>query len=271
MKLIVRLIILTGLPLLASAQPATQPTAVWYQPPSLFQTWRARGVTILLGCTSPAEGVDVNGWCKQAAAAGFDYILQTDGTCDAHFADPHCIAVVTKDEPNNAGGQTPEQVFAAVRAIKLKTTKPVLINLDAWATQYQKDDVVWAYCAAADWVAADFHVVNHGDGIGALPVYVAQLQRYKRLAPGRKVWAFAETSDQNLRVQPWAQQPYDNTGKPWALRMRGPTVSEFLQEVKAAWAEGCPVCYFPDVIGLNWEKFDGTTPEIHGAMQALSH
>lgn len=248
----------------------TQQSAVWFQPPSSFPTWKARGITILMGCTLTAEGSNADDWCKRASDLGFDYILQTEGM-EKHYGDAHCIGVlVLPDEPNNTGAKTPQEIFTLVQAIKAKTNKPVLVSLDAWALQYQpKDEVLWGYLATADWVALNWHLVNHGDGLQSLPTYMGLFERVRKLSPNKKLFGFVEIVDEKLYLQDWAQQPYDSTGKPWALRMHGPSVDDYLKEVQAMIRGGITPAYFPDVIGRNWEKFDGTTAELSAAITAF--
>lgn len=250
----------------------TQQSAVWYQPPSSFPVWKARGMTILLGCTTTAEGSSADDWCKRAGDLGFDYILQSDGSVESHYGDPHCIGILLlPDEPNNAGAKKPQEVFTLVQNIKAKTNKPVLISLDAWSLQWSpKDSDIWGYVAAADWVALNWHVVNHGDGIQSLPAYMGLFDRIRKLGPNKRLFGFVEIADEKLNLQDWAQKPYDDTGKPWALRMHGPSIDEFLKEVKAMISGGITPAYFPDVIGKNWLAFDGTTVEMSAAITAFN-
>lgn len=262
--------LLICLPIISLGQ-TTKQSAVWFQPPSSFPTWKARGMTILMGCTLGAEGSNADDWCKRAGDQGFDYILQSEGM-EKHYGDPHCIAILLiPDEPNNAGAKTWQEVFTLIQAIKIKTNKPVLVSLDAWALQWKPNDSdIWGYVAAADWVGLNWHVVNHGDGIQSLPAYMNLFERIRRLGPNKRLFGFVECVDEKLYLQDWAQQPWDDSGKPWATRMRGPTVDEYLREVKAMIAGNITPAYFPDVIGKNWEKFDGVTAELSAAITAFN-
>jgi hypothetical protein len=64
------------------------------------------------------------------------------------------------------------------------------------------DDVeVQAYCDEADWIALDYYVVNRGEGIAAWPRVQKQIDRLKRLAPGKPIIVFIDVLDQNLKCR----------------------------------------------------------------------
>lgn len=273
MKLTLPLILAALLAPFAWAQPATQPTTrpagamVWYQPPSHFARWRDRGVTVLWGCTAPAEDVDSDGWCAQAAAAGFQYVLQSpDGTLEKHYADAACIAVALRDEPNGGGSMTPGECLDAYLAIKAKTSKPVILNLDGIRTIYDPEAKTAAYLAACDWIAVDVYPLNGGYGPEGIAMIGQVCDRVRRLAPGKPLIAFVESSNQQLNLQPWL------AGTDRGKKARGPTAQEVAAEFDVAHAHGATsICIFPDVIGGgSWLAFDGTSDEVAGALKVLT-
>lgn len=245
------------------------PIGVWYQPLSSFGKWGGRRVNTLWGYEGEGGTVTADAWCAGAVAGRFNYVLQDTAATRAHWNDLNCIAISYPDEANATGpGDVPippEQLQARRAADRQWTAKPILLNFDGWKLQWQSDDLVKAYCDTADWLALDYYVVNRGEGISAWPRVQAQIDRLKRLAPGKPIIVFIECSDQNLRIQDWLHTPANQPqGEQQAALMRGPTAQEQTYELDQAFAAGCGVVYFPDRIGKNWEAFDAT-PDANAA------
>lgn len=259
-----------GDPPAPATAPTTQPLAVWYQPVSSFATWKSRGVTILMGYEGQSGTVSCDAWCKAAQAQGLQYILQstTPGLTSAHWNDANCAAVVVSiDEPNqlNSAKQFPIQVFAQAMAIRAATAKPIFINLDGSQLEQESDAEIWGYCQCADWIGCDRYALNNGQGMAVWDTNVkATAARLHRLAAGKRILLGIESSDQNLRKQNWVQA-YPATRD----AMRGPTPREYAHLVLSCRAWDCMPFIFPDQIGQGWEGYDGTTPGVDGAMQAM--
>jgi hypothetical protein len=267
-------------PPIATTQPTTRPVGVWYQPAYSFDKWKTRGVNLLVGYEAEGGSTKLDAWCVAAASRGFNNILQdtalvgnTRGTTD-----PNCVAVlVTPDEPNGAGARTPGQMLDAEFALRSRTNKPICGNFDGWKMQYETDAELVAYFVGLDWILTDHYLACHGDSpngdLSGLPSWCAQLDRVKRLAPGKKVFCFIECCDQRLDLQSWAQQPGPD-GKPWKNRMHGPSVYEMQCQHDEARRRGFEIVWFADVFATTpngtWSGFDGTTDLNAGAMQALN-
>lgn len=268
------MLMFAGLTAIAKGEPspATRPVVgVWYQPASSFAKWQGRGVNTLIGYENEGGATSLDAWCKAASAAGIDYVLQASAS--PHWSDPHCVAVqYCQDEPNGGGNQTPDACLKLASQVRQQTPKPLFMNLDGWKLQYEPDADVWAYCLPADWIGIDYYVLNRGepDGLKAWDAKVGQqVKRLQKLAPGKKIIVFVECDDQLLKKQGWMSQN-DASGTPPATRARAPTVAEFLYEVRSSIGWGCDTAYFPDVIGVNWEAYDGVPDAIAGAMSALA-
>lgn len=267
-----------------TTRPAAPPPGtigVWYQPVDSFAKWKGRGVTTLIGYEAQGGAVSCDGWTKSAGDAGFNYILQsvvldgnhgvTDAATSAHWNDTRCVAVqLSIDEPNrqNADKQFPPAVADQAKAIRARTSKPLYLNFDGNQIQWESDAEVSAYCASADWIGFDSYVVNMGNGIAAWDTAVAgQVQRLKRLATGKPIIVFVETSDQRLGEQDWTHSDGDDGTGIWlSTLMRGPTADEWTHEMATVAAWGCFPAWFPDVIGLNFESYDGTPDAIDAMM-----
>lgn len=248
----------------ACAQPSPpQPhfvIGVWYQPPDSFDKWVSRGVNTLVGCETqglmtPAEYV------AKAHAKGLR-VVGADPSCD--------VVQVLPDEPDNAGATTPA-AWTTIAA-KARTSAPAKLlfgNFDGWAAQYKPASDYAAYFAPIDLIGFDYYPLNRGDGANALVNFKARLGAMRTLAGQKPVWAFIETADQDLRVTAWAK---DTTwGPALAPAMRGPTLIEWSNQVKASLDGGAAaIVYFPDVIGLKFEAYDGTPADIANAMPALA-
>lgn len=262
---------------------ATKPIiGVWYQPVSSFAKWKARGINALIGYENEGGAVTLDQYCDAALTAGLQVILQWSSTTSARATtDANVIAVInTPDEPDGAGNVDSATMIAQYTAIKAVTTKPVFINFDGWKMQYRPAADYAQYVQAGDWIAVDYYPVNRGmvnadPAIGPvvndIPAIAARVKLLQSLVDptrtGVEFFAFIETSDQNLRVQSWATQP-DSTGTPPYARMRGPTAVEVNTELATVITAGAWPCYFPDVIGANFESFDGTPDDVAAVITA---
>lgn len=240
---------------------------VFYQPASLFPQWKKRGATTILGYpVDPASNLEQ--WKQAARLNGLTVILQADVCRPQDYADDLVIAIAhVPDEPDGAGGQTPEQMIGKYQAIKAKTSKPVLINLDASRFPFTTNaaDVYGRYCQAADWIAFDYYPLARGDGPTANSQIGQAVKNLLAWSGGKPVIAFIETSDQLLKLSEWGKQVDPNGNK-----MRAPTAAEFLQEIQTAEDAGASIAYFADVVGRSWISFDGTTADIEAAMMQMA-
>jgi hypothetical protein len=255
------------LALAGSAQPTTRPVvhAVWFQPSSSDLKWKSRGIDTLLGYESEGGTVSVDAWCKTANDAGLNYILQTGAGTEAHWNDPRCIGIfLSPDEPNSGLGsknrRTPGQwTDAALDARSKAPSKPIIGNIDG--TQiWMSDAVLAAYLAPLDVIVFDYHAFNRGEGQAGFLKAQAFSARCQKLAPGKPVWYCVETSFQKLNLQDWLKNNPN---------CRAPTPAELAAEHKLGVAGGGVVA-FPDVLGVNWEAFDGTTDILAGALTVLN-
>jgi hypothetical protein len=113
--------------------------------------------------------------------------------------------------------------------------------------------------ACCDIVGGDLYPLNrYGDGARIRDLGTA-LDSLKAISGGKRVIAAIETSNQLLVKQGWP-----------AAGARGPTLNEWMAEVMLVRSNGCEFFYFPDVIGLNWEAFDGTPTDIADAMPGVA-
>jgi hypothetical protein len=252
-----------------ATQPTTRPVAVWYQPAGSHGKWSQRGCSRLIGYESEGNSVTLDVWCASAKFNKQTYFLQV--AASAHWSDAQCEAVLYNDEPNDSEtpGQTTDGVLAIRSSVAYKRSpKPIFGNLDGWKLQWQDDATIAAYCAPFDWLGMDWYLANHGEGLGSLNGWKAQIARLQRLAPGKKLIIFIEASDQNLRTQSWAQIPVPPQTTPWAANMHGPTVLEMQTQYNAARAMGCDVAIFSQT--FTPFKFDAIGEVNAGAMTAMN-
>jgi hypothetical protein len=259
-------------------------TGVWFQPASSFSKWVGRGVNTLIGYESEGNpnSFYASTWKPAAIAAGLKYIVSwkdpRDGSHSApgpltaaDNSDPNLLAVALPDEPNGAANMTPGQVLDMY--IQIKNTlpnKPVFLNFDGWQTQYRPFNDLRCYCQGADWIAQDFHILNHGDGPEGIPklgTVMDKLINAGAAAGGEKKYlSCVECADENLRVQSWVQ-PYPDV----KAKMRGPTAAEMAQEVNTVIARKLAgIFWFADKIGLGFENFDNTTIDQAAAVTSIN-
>jgi hypothetical protein len=263
--------------------PVVQPAApkfiigVWYQPTSSFQKWKDRGINTLIGYESEGNSVTRDAWMKAAREAGLFYVAKPiaddPAQMKADLADPNLLAWEQPDEPDGGGNVPPEQIVQNYKNWKKFGDKPVLLNFDGWKTQWRPPSDYAKYCQGGDWIGFDYYIINRGEGpqnINKLGDRIDKLKQWSGGGKNKKFLVFIECSDQNLKVQDWAQNN-DATGSPPAPRMRCPTPDEMRKEVEVSLAHGASgIIYFPDMIGKGWEGFDGTTAELESAMKQIN-
>lgn len=241
----------------ACPQPVARPNfiiAVWYQPQESWDTWRARGINTLFGLETQNK-VTKPALVALAHAKGF-YVIGDDPACD--------IVQVMPDEPDGAGA-VPPALWQGKVEVAQRAGKQIIGNFDAWRAQYLPAADYSFYFKGLDWAAADYYPLNSGVGGDYLAAYKARLAYIMGLAGNRPFIAFIESSDQLIKKQAWANDP--QWGPPPGPRMRGPAPDEFSAELKVAVDSGAKgVCVFPDVIGLFWEGYDGTTAAVAARM-----
>jgi hypothetical protein len=247
--------------------------AVWYQPVSSFQKWHDRGVTTLVGYESEGGSVSQDTWMAAAKKAGLNVILQSTALRPQDRNDSNVIAIiVAPDEPDGAGNVSPGGIVDAVLAVRQVTNKPVGVNFDGNQVPWKSVAVYAAYAAPVDFCCFDVYPFNFGCQTiaSATTIIKADVAKLKQAIGNKPLYAFGECSNQDLGKQPWTQGN-DASGTPLSPKMRGPTALETIQEwivFKQAGVAG--VWWFPDMIGLGWEGFDGTQPDTAGALTALN-
>lgn len=257
-----------------SAGPLPDNTVcVWYQPISSFQKWHDRGVTTILGYESENGVVSKQQWKQALKQAGLTGIIQSTALDPSDNTDPLIIGVmVAPDEPDGGGAKTPGQIVdTALNARQIAPNKPLGVNFDGNRIPWVSAATYAAYCSAVDFVCFDQYPFNYGcqtvqNAINAINYDVGKL---KQAVGNRPIYVIAECSNQDIGKQDWTKQN-DATGTPLSPKMRGPTVQEIILEWITFKRDGVAgVWWFPDMIGLGWEGFDGTQDDASGALTAL--
>ena len=234
----------------------------WRQPASSFQLWKSRGINTLIGTVSGVgqDALTDADYCAKAHAAGI-YVIADCNDADAHEQ---------IDEPDGVGNIAPEVIVKRYKLWKTVDSRQTLLNVDGWKTQYRSAADYAQYFQGADWIGFDYYIINRGEGPDNIGRLGERCDFIKRLAPGKRIFACIECSDQNLRVTDWAKTP-DASGTPAAPRMRAPTPDEMEKEIRVCVAHGASgIIYFPDVIGLGWQSFDGTPSELSARMTSVN-
>jgi hypothetical protein len=240
---------------------------VWYQPKENFQTWKDRGVNTLVGFERNGTTTTRSQWIDAARALGMFYIIRPTGvTSDfqTDMQDPYLLAWEQyPDEPDGAGSTPAYIINANYSQWKSQGSKPIFMNLDGARFQYSKQSDYQGYIQGADWIGLDYYVINRGEGpenLNNLGKAIDTLKSWVASAGvSKKIYVFIESSDQNLKVS-----GYFPTG-------RGPTADEMKQEITIATSHGANgIMYFPDIIGRNFEAYDGTPADVAAAMTSIN-
>jgi hypothetical protein len=146
------------------------------------------------------------------------------------------------------------------------------LNLDGTQFAWKPTTTYQAYVKAGSYVAMDYYPINKGDGPAGLANMSECLDKLRAFDPDRPEICFIECSDQNLKIQGYLHDPVNQPlGEQIAARMRCPTPDEMLQQVKIAVNHGVTgICYFPDIIGVNFEKYDGTPDDVAAKMTEIN-
>jgi len=236
------------------------PIAVDFQPPSLFGTWKDRGVNTVIRVPN---GADTESWTSAANALGLKMIRgpRPDPALDA--VEPNLLAFA-QDEPD-LNGCDPDCVTEEY--LRLKATapsKPYLVNLAGGSALFQSPpddpyscngpgdsqgdtDCISRYIGAMDWVSHDIYPANAG-----LPLETigSTLDRLRRWSHRRPQFAYIEASD------------YDGDG-------RGPTADELRGEIWHAIIHGARgISYFVVDASRPTERPDAVAPDVVAEMQA---
>lgn len=219
------------------------PIAADYQPPSLFSTWKSRGINTVIRV--PA-GTDIEAWTRGANALGLKMIRAPRPNPALDNAEPNLLAFAGPDEPELA--PTVHNVSAQYSSLNASApSKPYLLNLAGQSVLYEtppRDALgcngpgdssgdtgcIRRYVGATDWVSSDIYPVNSNlplDTVGGT------LDRLRRWSARRPQFAYIEASD------------YDNDG-------RYPSPGEFRAEIWDAVIHGAR--------GISYFVVDATQP-----------
>lgn len=271
------LILLSCLSLLASAEPATQPTtrptwtvpdfiiAVDQQPVSLQEQWQVLGCNTYWGI---GQGEDQAAWVRNANRLGMYQVRAPVGDPAIDASNPLLLAWLFDDEPDLKG-----VIAAKLKAIRAGPDKAATVRSVPWALNFSggllsglvKPSAVPvappdypALCAQADWLSQDFYPVagwNLAPGADLFMPYrlTKQLQRDN---PGKPVFVYVEMSKQNLQFLP-------NGG-------RCATVHEFKVQLNAARKAGVKgIILFPEMVGGGF-AWDNSPADLKDALTEFS-
>lgn len=239
------------------------PIAVWYQPISLMPAWAALGINTVVGCElesvhSPAQLV------AAAGAAGLSIWPTTDQlrpvppsiTPTLQLAANVPGFLMVPDEPDGAGAKSPSDIQAARNIVRLSTSKPLMLSLDANKMPWLEWSAYQQYAAAVgdipgSVIMEDFYPTNTKGSIDDKRSRIRFLRA--SALPGQQVWSAIECSDQNL-----------------GRGGRGPTPDETAAQIDMALAEGVDgIMYFPTNVTIGWPAgfMDGVTPAMRTMMK----
>jgi hypothetical protein len=232
------------------------PIAVDFQPPTLFGTWKQRGVNTVIRVPI---GTDTESWTSAANALGLRMIREPRSDPALDDREPNLLAFAGRDEPdlNGCDPDCLDQQYLRLKAAA--PSKPFLVNLSGPAVisgspsacdgpgDWQGDThCITSYIGAMDWVSHDIYPANAG-----LPLETIgnALDRLRRWSQRRPQFAYIEASD------------YDGDG-------RGPTRDQFRGEIWHAIVHGARgLSYFVVDTRRPTDRPDAVTPEIAAEMQ----
>jgi hypothetical protein len=218
------------------------PIAADYQPPSLFSTWKGRGINTVIRVP---VGTDIEAWTRTANALGLKMIREPRSNPALDDAEPNLLALAGPDEPE----LTPTvDVHAQYSNLKASApSKPYLLNFAGQSVLYETaprdplacngpgdsigdTDCITRYIGATDWVSSDIYPVNSDLPIESVG---STLDRLRRWSARRPQFAYIEASD------------YDNDD-------RYPSRGEFRAEIWDAVIHGAR--------GISYFVVDATQP-----------
>ncbi len=239
----------------STGAPGFFPTAVFYQPANSFDKWKARGINTLYGYDG-SGGVQIPQWDVAALQHGMQVIRQASSNPWADNSVSNLAAWLTPtDEPDmrNVSAATLNQQYWQLKGVN--PNKPITTTYSGgyvlgWqgnktAADYQ------SYMQSTDWVGADLYPVtgwNLPRQLGAVGKLVDTLQAD---GPGKKQFAFIESSNQNLA---------------WVPNDRGATPDEMRAEIWDSVIHGANgIVYFPQQIGGTF-SYDATPWNVAAEM-----
>jgi hypothetical protein len=237
----------------------TFPIAAWNVPAKDMDKWKARGVTVLVGC-----GLEVSdtaaarvAWAAEAAKRDLWVVADFLGTVP-----PNTYAFLLPDEmdskqaepPNGKwNGLTPEQIKPKYDAFKaLAPTMPVFMSLAGDhitvpnRLAYYRSIAPYCEIWSEDWYEFSTDPVHYA----ALHLKAQAVSVLKQADPNKPVWSWHETCWQNLKGRPAGRQV---------------TQGEFAQSCRDTRAAGIAGRgHFSHVFNGNggWVAFDGTPDDI---------
>jgi len=203
-----------SLPQLFGEAPASLssffPIAVDFQPPSLFGTWKSRGINTVIRVPS---GTDIERWTSAANTYGLRMIRRARVDPARDDTETNLLAFAGQDEPE-LNGCSPGCVRAEyLRLKKSAPSKPYLVNLAGASVLFHAGpgdphecnaDCMTRYLGAMDWVSHDLYAVNSRlpiDSIGRT------LDRLRKWSTRRPQFAYIEASDfDNDGIRPTRDQ-----------------------------------------------------------------
>jgi hypothetical protein len=220
------------------------PIAVDFQPPSLFNTWRSRGINTVIRVP---RGTDLEAWTRSANALGLKMIRAPRPDPARDNAERNLLAFAGPDEPE-ATGCSHDCIGSQYLSLKRAApSKPFFVNLAGYSVLFAgppRDgyhcngpgdgsgalDCLTQYIARTDWVSHDVYPVNSSLSLSTVG---SSLDRLRRWSGRRPQFAYIEASD------------YDRDGS-------APTPAQFRGEIWSAIVHGAR--------GISYFVVDATDP-----------
>jgi hypothetical protein len=206
------------------------PIAVDFQPPSLFSTWKSRGINTVIRVPS---GTDLEAWTRAANALGLKMIRGPRPNPALDNAEPNLLAFAGPDEPE-ATGCGHACIGAQYSSLKRAApSKPYFVNLAGYSVLFTgaPRDVhqcngpgdssggitcLTQYIARTDWVSHDVYPVNSNLPLGMLGT---TLDRLRMWSGRRPQFAYIEASDYDQDGS--APSPAQLRGEIWNAIIHG--------------------------------------------------